>query len=122
MSGGKSLTNDTNWSVSQKNRRMGLLIGTQVLVQKVNAQTETQDLSFIQFDQADQLLFSNNVVHTILIQTVIRLHNSTNCVIIDNIINHSASGNSVAQTGDRRNNYYRPVIPANTAVFDNYKY
>jgi hypothetical protein len=84
--------------------------------------TISNGLSFIQFDHADQLLFSNNVVHTILTQTVVRLNNSSNCVITDNIISHGAGGNAVAETGDCINNYYRPVDLANTAAFDKYRY
>ncbi|SIS86444.1 copper-binding protein (NosD) [Zobellia uliginosa] len=79
-------------------------------------------LSFIQFDNADQLLFSNNVVHTILTQTVVRLNDSKNCVISDNIITHGKGGNAVAQTGTSNNNYYRPIDPKNSERFDEYKY
>lgn len=78
--------------------------------------------SFIQFDNANQLNFSNNIVHTLLTQTVVRLHNSSNCVIADNIISFGNGGNAVAETGDCENNYYRPVDPSKSAPFDKYKY
>jgi len=78
--------------------------------------------SFIQFDNAHQLNFSNNIVHTIITQTVLRLHNSSDCVISDNIISFGKGGNAVAETGVCKNNYYRPVDPADSAPFDNYKY
>jgi alpha-L-fucosidase len=78
--------------------------------------------SFIQFDNASQLLFSNNVVHTVLTQSVIRLHNATGCVITDNIITHGEGGNAVAQTGQSNNNYYRIPDPKASDPFDAYKY
>ena len=84
--------------------------------------TEANGQSFIQFDKADQLIFSNNVVHTILTQTVMRLHDSTHCVITDNIITHAEGGNAIAQTGACSNNFYRAVDPEKSDPFDEYKY
>ena len=78
--------------------------------------------SFIQFDKANQLIFSNNVVHTILTQTVIRLHDATDCVIADNIITHAEGGNAVAQTGKSSHNYYRALDPNKSDPFDEYTY
>ncbi len=84
--------------------------------------TETNGQSFIQFDNAEQLLFSDNIVHTVQTQTVIRLHNAKKCVIADNIITYADGGNAVALTGDCSENFYRPVKPSQSAAFDEYKY
>jgi len=84
--------------------------------------TENNGLSFIQFDRANQLIFSNNVVHTLLTQTVVRLHDATDCVITDNIITHAEAGNAVAQTGKSSNNFYRAHDPKKSDPFDTYKY
>ncbi len=78
--------------------------------------------SFIQFDNANQLLFSNNIVHTIITQSVIRLHNCSNCVITDNIVTFGEGGNAVAQTGECKDNFYRQNKIENSDVFDDYKY
>lgn len=78
--------------------------------------------SFIQFDNAYQLNFSNNIVHTLITQTVVRLHDSRNCVITDNIISFAEGGNAVAETGNCESNYYRPLDPKKSAPFDKYKY
>lgn len=84
--------------------------------------TEPNGQSFIQFDNAKQLMFSNNIVHTLISQTVVRLHNSNNCVIADNLITFGEGGNAVAETGDCSDNYYRPVNPKKSEPFDKYKY
>ncbi len=78
--------------------------------------------SFIQFDNSKQLSFSNNIVNTILTQTVVRLHNCENCVIVDNLISFEKGGNAVAETGECIRNYYRPIEPEKSAPFDNFKY
>jgi hypothetical protein len=78
--------------------------------------------SFIQFDNANQLMFTNNIVHTIISQTVVRLHNSHNCVISNNIITHSEKGNAVAETGVSKDNFYRKIQIKNSDKFDHYKY
>lgn len=83
---------------------------------------EPNGQSFIQFDNAKQLMFSNNIIHTLISQTVVRLHNSRDCVIADNIITFGEGGNAVAETGDCSNNFYRPINPKNSAPFDQYKY
>ena len=61
-------------------------------------------------------------MHTILTQTVIRLHDARDCVITDNIITHAPGGNAVAQTGACHNNFYRAVDPKKSDPFDAYKY
>jgi hypothetical protein len=78
--------------------------------------------TFVQFDNANQLLFSNNIVHTIITQSVVRLHNCSNCVISDNIITFGEGGNAVAQTGECLNNFYRQIKKENSDVFDDYIY
>jgi len=78
--------------------------------------------SFVQFDNTNQLLFSNNIIHTIITQTVVRLHNCSNCVIADNIITFGEGGNAVAQTGDSKNNFYRLVRIEKSDEFDAFKY
>ncbi|AWW00917.1 hypothetical protein DJ013_13905 [Arcticibacterium luteifluviistationis] len=84
--------------------------------------TEPNGQSFIQFDNAKRLMFSNNIIHTLISQTVLRLHNSSDCVITDNIITYGESGNAVAETGACSNNFYRPIDPKDSAPFDKYKY
>lgn len=84
--------------------------------------TESNGQSFVQFDRAKQLLFANNVIHTILTQTVVRLHDCSDCVITDNIITHAEGGNAVAQTGNCTGNFYRATDPLKSAPFDPYKY
>ena len=83
---------------------------------------ESNGQSFIQFDNAKRLLFSNNIIHTLISQTVVRLNNSSDCVVADNIITFGDGGSAVAETGNCANNYYRPVDPKNSAPFDSYKY
>lgn len=83
---------------------------------------ESNGQSFIQFDNAKQLLFANNVIHTILTQTVLRLHDSSDCAILDNIITHGEGGNDVAQTGDCNNNVFRSIDPKRSDPFETYKY
>ncbi|WP_339714283.1 NosD domain-containing protein [Cyclobacterium amurskyense] len=84
--------------------------------------SEPNGQSFIQFDNAKQLMFSNNIVHTLISQTVVRLHNSSNSVVVDNIITFGEGGNAVAETGDSKDNLYRPIDPKDSAPFDKYKY
>lgn len=78
--------------------------------------------SFIQFDNADRLMFSNNIIHTILTQTVVRLHDCRNCVIADNIITCGEGGNAVAETGACEGNFYRKIRPQDSDRFDQYRY
>lgn len=78
--------------------------------------------SFIQFDDSNQLNFSNNIINTISTQTVVRLHNATNCVVTDNIITFKEGGNAVAETGESKNNFYRKIKLENSDVFDVYTY
>lgn len=96
--------------------------GIESRAKNITVDKEANGRSIIQFDNADKLLFSNNVVNTIQTQTVIRLHDSRNCSITDNIITHGEGGNSVSETGKCGNNYYRPLDPANSAPFDPYIY
>lgn len=78
--------------------------------------------SFIQFDNAEQLNFSNNIIHTNLSQTVVRLHNCRNSVVVDNLIQFGDNGNAVAETGECESNFYRPLKPSDSAPFDVFKY
>jgi len=78
--------------------------------------------SYIQFDNANQLMFSNNIVHTLLSQTVVRLHNCTNCVVANNIISFGNEGNAVAETGVCKDNFYQCPKPENSERFDDFKY
>lgn len=78
--------------------------------------------SFIQFDNAKQLIFTNNIVHTIITQTVVKLHDCSNCVIADNIITFGEGGNAVAETGESQGNFYRRIKVEDSDVFDEYKY
>jgi len=50
------------------------------------------------------------------------LDNSGNVDVIDNLITFGDKGNAVAETGQCKNNYYRPIKPDETAPFDTYKY
>jgi len=84
--------------------------------------TEPNGQSFIQFDNAEQLLFANNIIHTIITQTVLRLHDSKNCVITDNIITFGKGGNAVAETGISKDNFYRKIQVEESDKFDQYKY
>ncbi len=88
----------------------------------VTVDNEANGQSFIQFDNADQLLFSNNVVHTLLTQTVVRLNNTTHSVVSDNLITFGEGGNAVAQTGNCTGNYYRSPERQKSMAFDDYKY
>ncbi len=78
--------------------------------------------SFIHFDNATRLLFANNIVSTILTQSVVRLNNCRDCLIVDNIITFANGGNAVAQTGNCSGNFYRPIDPEQSAPFDEYRY
>ena len=78
--------------------------------------------SFIQFDNSNQLNFSNNIINTKLTQTVVRLHNCTNSVVTNNIISFGEGGNAVAETGDCSGNFYEKIKLENSDEFDIYKY
>lgn len=108
---------------------MNLNVTGNAITQYIDSRKRTRTIdetpngqSFIQFDNANQLMFSNNIVHTLITQTVVRLNNSSNCVITDNIISFGKNGNAVAETGDCSNNYYRPIDPEKSKPFDVYKY
>jgi hypothetical protein len=81
---------------------------------------EPSGLSFIQFDECERLLFTNNVLHTQLTQTVVRLHDCRDCLVADNLISHAAGGNAVAQTGDSFGNVYRRLRPEDSDPFDSF--
>jgi len=83
---------------------------------------EPNGQSFIQFDNSNQLNFSNNIIHTQLTQTVVQLHNCTNSVITDNIISFEKGGNAVAETGNCKNNFYRKIQLDKSDLFDEYTY
>ena len=78
--------------------------------------------SFVQFEQAQRLMFTHNILNTIISQTVVRLESCTDCVVADNIITHAEGGNAVAETGDCARNYYRPIAPEQSAPFNAYIY
>ncbi|MBT3291766.1 MAG: hypothetical protein HN380_30770, partial [Victivallales bacterium] len=78
--------------------------------------------SFIQFENCDRLLFTDNVIHTQLTQTVVRLHNCRDSLVADNLISHAEGGNPVAQTGECNRNIYRRLRPEDSDPFDNYVY
>ncbi len=77
--------------------------------------------SFIQFDNSNQLNFSNNIIHTELTQTVVRLHNCRNSVVSNNIISFGEGGNAVAETGECKANFYRKIQLDNSDKFDVFK-
>jgi len=76
--------------------------------------------SFIHFENCDRLNFANNVIDTIQTQTVVRLHNCHDSVVVDNIIKHGKGGSAVAQTGTCSGNFYRPVKPEESTPFDTF--
>ncbi len=65
--------------------------------------------AFIQFDNSTRLQFSDNIINTIITESVVRLHNSSNCVIIDNIINYGKGGQPLIESGECSNNYFREI-------------
>ncbi len=83
---------------------------------------EANGESFIQFDKAKNLMFANNIINTIITQTVIRLNECSGCAVVDNIIRFGDGGNAVAETGACSENYYRAIDPATSSPFDKYKY
>ncbi len=83
---------------------------------------QTNGESYLQFDNSTRLNFSQNIIHTTITQTVVRLHNCTNSVVADNIIVYGEGGNAVAQTGECSGNYYRKVKVEDSDPFDEYKY
>jgi hypothetical protein len=87
---------------------------------RITIDTEPSGRSFMQFENCERLLLSNNVINTVQTQTVIRLHDCTDCVVTDNIITHGPGGTAVAETGNCCNNYYRPVEPQDSHLFDPY--
>jgi len=110
-------------------KSMNLNVSANSIAQYLDSRKRTKTIdpepngqSFIQFDNAEQLLFSNNIVHTIITQTVVRLHNSRKCVFVDNIITHGDGGNAVAETGECHENFYRKIKLENSDLFDTYKY
>jgi hypothetical protein len=78
--------------------------------------------SFVQFDNCERLLFTDNVLHTQLTQTVVRLHNCRDCMVADNLITHAEGGNAVAQTGECARNFYRRIRPEDSDPFDPFVY
>ncbi len=83
---------------------------------------EANGESFIQFNDAENLMFANNIINTILTQSVVRLHDCRDCVVVDNIIRFAEGGNAVAETGESTRNYYRAIDPATSSPFDKYIY
>jgi len=58
---------------------------------------------FIQFEKCSNLLFSSNVIDTLITESIIRLYDCENCRITDNIITHGAHGSAVEQSENCRN-------------------
>jgi hypothetical protein len=83
---------------------------------------EPNGVSFIQFEDCERVLFTDNVLHTQLTQTVVRLHNCRECLVADNLIRHADGGNAVAQTGTCTANTYRRLRPEDSDPFDTYVY
>lgn len=77
--------------------------------------------AFINIENSKRLMFANNVINTVQTQTVVRLHNVSDSVIVDNIITYGKGGSAVAQTGNCSGNYYRKPAPNNSEAFDEYK-
>lgn len=88
----------------------------------ITVDEEPNGESFIQFDKAENLMFANNIINTIISQTVVRLNDCNNCVVVDNIIRFAEGGNAVAETGSCSENYYRAIDPKTSSPFDEYKY
>ncbi len=65
--------------------------------------------AFIQFNNSTRLQFSDNIINTIITESVVRLHNSKSCVVIDNIINYGKGGQPFIESGNCSNNYYREI-------------
>ncbi|MEM9080873.1 MAG: right-handed parallel beta-helix repeat-containing protein [Verrucomicrobiota bacterium] len=128
----------TNWKKSTGAAAFGafcyvansenLVISGNAIRQELDSRTRTRTIdekpngrSFITIENSKNLLFSQNIVHTIQTQTVVRLHNVTNSLITDNLITFGEGGNAVAQTGNSSANLYRPSNPAQSAHFDEFK-
>ncbi len=58
---------------------------------------------FVQFEQCSNLLFSSNVIDTLITESVIRLVDCENCRISGNIITHGPGGSTIEQSGNCRN-------------------
>lgn len=76
--------------------------------------------AMVNIENSQNLMLANNVFNTVQTQSVVRLHNVTGAVVTDNRITFGQGGNAVAQTGDSRGNYYRPIKPKDSAPFDAY--
>ncbi len=75
----------------------------------ITTDKEPNGETFIQFDNSTRLLFSDNIVNTIITESVIRLKDCKDCVVIDNIINYGKGGNPIEQSGKCSNNFYRSI-------------
>lgn len=80
--------------------------------------SEPNGRSLVHLENSRNLMFSNNVIDTVQSETVVRLHNATGAVVTDNRITFAKGGNAVATTGDCKDNFYRPLAPENSALFD----
>ncbi|TYA89251.1 hypothetical protein [Seonamhaeicola marinus] len=87
----------------------------------ISIDAEPNGQSYIQFENSEHLIFSNNIINTPITQTVVRLHNCSQCVVIDNIINFGKGGNAVAETGECKGNFYRKLDLNDSDTFDIYK-
>ena len=61
--------------------------------------------SFIQFDKCSNLLFSDNVVDSLISESVVSMNNCSNCKVINNIITHNPKGSAVRSTDNCKNIY-----------------
>jgi len=75
--------------------------------------------SFMHFENCERLHLSDNVIDTVQTETVVRLHDCKDCVVVDNLITHGAGGSAVAETGNSQRNFYRPIRLEASAPFDN---
>lgn len=97
--------NSINWDIDAR-------------VRKRTTDAEPDGRYFIDIRNSKNLMLSTNVIDTVQTQTVVRLHNVRNAVVVDNVITFGEGGSAVAQTGDSAGNFYRPADPAKSAPFD----
>ena len=76
--------------------------------------------TFMQFESCERLHLSNNVIDTVQTETVVRLHDCKDCVVVDNVITHGFGGSAVAETGDCSGNFYRKIKFEDSDSFDGY--
>ncbi len=79
---------------------------------------ELNGRTFVQFEDCERVSLSNNVIDTVQTETVVRLHNCRDCVVVDNVITHGPGGSAVAETGICKGNVYRKVKIEESDAFD----